>query len=246
MYRDLIFDLYGTLVDIRTVEDLAAWKKVSLFYGWQGAACSAAQLRAAYRRELEKRRKGPYCEVRTELIFAGLFRQLGVKKNALALGNEAARIFRIASTRYLRLYPGVLEALARFRAMGCRVWLLSNAQQVFTLPELRLLGLEDAFDGVYLSSQYGCCKPAEGFFRALTDNEGLDPKACLMVGNDLIADIQGAKAMGMATLYLRTAQTPQDQPPAKAELCPPAPGSLWEFEGADWNVLAPLVEQVIL
>ena len=99
MYRDLIFDLYGTLVDIRTVEDLAAWKKVRLFYGWQGAACSAAQLRAAYRRELEKRRKGPYCEVRTELIFAGLFRQLEVKKNALALGNEAARIFRIASTR---------------------------------------------------------------------------------------------------------------------------------------------------
>ena len=37
------------------------------------------------------------------------------------------------------------------RQKGYRLWLLSNAQQVFTAYELRLVGLEAQFDGVYLS-----------------------------------------------------------------------------------------------
>ena len=53
---------------------------------------------------------------------------------------EAAWAFRRASTTHLRLYAGVRELLKRLRETDARVILLSNAQALFTRPELALLG----------------------------------------------------------------------------------------------------------
>ena len=36
-YTDLVFDLYGTLVDIHTEEDDTVWEKTALFFGFYGA-----------------------------------------------------------------------------------------------------------------------------------------------------------------------------------------------------------------
>ena len=36
-YTDLVFDLYGTLVDIHTEEDSLVWEKTALFFGFYGA-----------------------------------------------------------------------------------------------------------------------------------------------------------------------------------------------------------------
>ena len=78
---------------------------------------------------------------------------------------------------HLRLYPHVLEALAALRAKGFRLWLLSNAQRVFTAYELRYLGLGEQFDGIYLSSDYNCRKPDRKFFAALLDEQKLAHRA---------------------------------------------------------------------
>lgn len=50
MYRNFIFDLYGTLVDIHTNEyKPSLWKKMALFYSFQGAAYTGKELRCRYR-----------------------------------------------------------------------------------------------------------------------------------------------------------------------------------------------------
>ena len=36
-YTDLIFDLYGTLVDIHTEETETVWEKTSILFGFYGA-----------------------------------------------------------------------------------------------------------------------------------------------------------------------------------------------------------------
>ena len=49
LYQNYIFDLYGTLVDIRTDEkQQMLWHKMSLFYGYYGAVYSADELQALY------------------------------------------------------------------------------------------------------------------------------------------------------------------------------------------------------
>ena len=59
-------------------------------------------------------------------------------------------------------------------------------------------------------------------------------------------DIAGAKAAGMATLYMHTALTPADQQKADPALhpeCAPDNCRYWEFEGDDWTLLAPIIAQ---
>lgn len=238
MYTDLIFDLYGTLVDIHTEENELVWEKTALYFGFYGAHYTGAELRAAFeaamaRREAEAGQSYEcFPEIPFEQVMAQLFREKGVD-NADALGVNAAQLFRIASIEYIRLYPGVKEALATLRRKGYRLWLLTNAQRVFTAYELRHLGLGEEFDGVYISSDYGCRKPDVRFFRALVEDQWLDPAGCLMIGNDRETDIAGAQAAGLDTLYMHTNLTPAEQAAAN----PRKRGKHREFEGYDWKKL---------
>ena len=132
------------------------------------------------------------------------------------------------------LYPHVLEALDTFRKKGCRLWLLSNAQRIFTAYELQHLGLGTQFDMIYISSDYRCRKPDARFYRALLEEQNLDISRCLMIGNDLNTDIGGAMAVGLDTLYMHTALTPPDQREANPKL---ENSHHYEFEGDDWIAL---------
>jgi len=250
-YTDLIFDLYGTLVDIHTEENDLIWEKTALYFGYYGAHYTGEELQSAFSQAMSglKARAGQSYECFPDLPFepvmADLFRAKGITENADALGINAAQLFRIASTEYLRLYPHVLEALAQLRQKGYRLWLLSNAQRVFTAYELRHLGLGEQLDGIYISSDYGCRKPDSRFYRALLEEQNLDPAKCLMIGNDRQTDIAGAKALGMATLYMHTGLTPPDQAEADPALHPlTCPGPHYEYEGENWQELAELILQL--
>ena len=252
-YTDLIFDLYGTLVDIHTEEDALVWEKTALYFGYYGAHYTPTQLKEAFEAELKKRKAKAgqsyecFPDLPFEPIMAQLFRQAGVEENADALGLNAAQLFRICSTEYIKLYPGALDALARLRQKGLRLWLLSNAQRVFTAYELRHLGLGEQLDDIFISSDYGCRKPDSRFYRALIEEKGLDVHRCLMIGNDRDTDIAGAKALGMATLYMHTALTPPQQTEADPAFHPQCcQGPHYEYEGDDWNTLVHLVEQIAL
>ncbi len=252
-YTDLIFDLYGTLLDIHTDENDSVWDKTALYFSFYGAHYTGAGLRDAFRRAMAHRESSagqsyecfpdiPFEEVMTELFLAH-----GITENATALGINAAQLFRILSIDYIKLYPDVLEALALLRSHGYRLWLLSNAQRVFTEYELRHLGLGNQLDGIYLSSDYGCRKPDRRFFHALLEAQHLDPGSCLMIGNDRQTDIAGAQTAGIATLYMHTNLTPPDQAEADPALLPgeaPADCRHYEYEGSNWKELTKLLCQL--
>ena len=240
MYTDFIFDLYGTLVDIHTEESQEVWDKTALFFGYYGAHYTGTTLRQAFEAELQARKgiAGQSYECFPDIPFhevmADLFRAKGITQNSKELGIHAAQLFRICSTEYIRLYPNVLTSLQLLRQKGYRLWLLSNAQEMFTAYELTHLGLVDVFDGIYISSRFGYRKPDVRFFRALLEEHQLDPSKCLMIGNDRQTDIAGAKAAGLDTFYMHTELTPADQSPAD-------PQNPMEFEGDDWVQIAKIL-----
>lgn len=249
-YTDLIFDLYGTLVDIHTEENDYVWDHTAIYFGFYGAHYTGPELEGEFRRAMAAREAKAgqsyecFPDIPFEQVMGELFRKKGVTENTDALGVQAAQLFRILSIEYIRLYPKVLDALAKLRAKGFRLWLLSNAQQVFTAYELRHLGLGEQLDGVYLSSDYGCRKPDLRFYQALLDEQKLDVSKCLMIGNDRQTDIAGARLAGMATLYMHTNLTPPDQAEADPTLLPgTAPESCrhFEYEGYDWEELTRLI-----
>ena len=247
-YTDLVFDLYGTLVDIHTVESDLVWEKTAFYFGFYGADYTGPGLKRAFEDAMRTREAKAgqsyecFPDIPFEEVMAELFRKKGVADHADRLGVNAAQLFRISSLEYIRLYPGVLDALAKLRKAGFRLWLLSNAQAIFTAYELRLLGLGDQLDGIYLSSDYQCRKPDLRFYRALIDERGLDVSKTLMIGNDRQTDIAGAKNAGMATLYMHTALTPADQAEAdEKKAIGKTDGREYEFEGDDWTELVELI-----
>lgn len=246
-YTDLIFDLYGTLVDIHTEEDALVWDKTAIFFGFYGAHYSGQELETAFRQAMAAREAKAgqsyecFPDIPFEQVMAQLFREKGILENADALGVQAAQLFRIQSIEYIKLYPHALDALAALRQKGYRLWLLSNAQRVFTAYELRHLGLGEQLDGIYISSDYGCRKPDVRFYRALMEEQHLDASRCLMIGNDRYTDIAGAQAAGLDTLYMHTNLTPPEQTEADPALLPgiaPQGCRHYEYEGYDWKELA--------
>ena len=197
-YENLVFDLYGTLVDIHTETDLdIMWEKTALYYGFYGVHYTSQSFREAYL-ALTAAEEGAagqdyecFPELQIERIFEKLFEEKGVSADRERLAWNAAQLFRILSIDYIRLYPGVKETLRELREEGHRLWLLSNAQRVFTAYEMEALGLTECFDGIYISSDYGCRKPDRRFFDALLTEQGIRPEEALMIGNDLQTDIAG-------------------------------------------------------
>lgn len=249
---NLVFDLYGTLVDIHTDENSIVWEKTALYFSYHGAHYSGVLLKRAFQDEMSRREASAgqsyecFPDIPVESVMADLFRVKGITDHADMLGLHAAHLFRISSTEYIRLYDGVTDALEKLRKHGYRLWLLSNAQHAFTAYELVHLGLGPQFDGVFLSSDYGCRKPDIRFYRALLDAHHLDPATCMMIGNDRETDIAGAQRAGLATLYMHTNLTPEHQAgadPAKAIIVPPAAGQELEYEGCNWSLLADLLCQ---
>lgn len=249
-YTDLIFDLYGTLVDIHTEENDLVWEKTALYFGFYGAHYTTQEIKQAFHEALSAREAKAgqsyecFPDIPFEQIMTELFQNKGITENAEALGINAAQLFRISSIEYLRLYPDALEVLAYLRKKGFRLWLLSNAQRIFTEYELRHLGLGEQLDGIYISSDYGYRKPDVRFYRALMREQKLDPEKCLMIGNDLHTDIAGAKAAGLATFYMHTNLTPPDQREADPALLPghaPEGCIHYEYEGWNWAEIAGLL-----
>lgn len=213
MYENYIFDLYGTLADIRTNEENPyLWKKMTEIYASYGAHYDKGELRKSFRsrcHELEMAAENQWFEPNVTEIFGWCFSQKGIDVS-LEIARNIAISFRVLSRKYIKLYDGVVELLEGLKASGKKIFLLSNAQSDFTRPEITLLGLEKYFDGIFISSEVGVRKPGKEFYEKLIDAYGLQPSESIMIGNDINADILGAKAVGLDTLYIHSNISPAE------------------------------------
>ena len=216
-YKNFLFDLYGTLVDIHTEESSPAfWRSVSRLLGMQGVKLAPGALRERYENEIARQEAalrsvlpaGAEPEVDLAPIFRGFFEDAGVEADERTV-TDFARTFRLLSIRRLKLFPGVLGMLEYLHRQGKNVYLLSNAQALFTRPELTLLGLDTRLDGGILSSEVGRKKPDPAFFQMILDKYSLNPAETAMVGNDDFCDCWGAARAGLDSFYVNTAQSPE-------------------------------------
>lgn len=213
-YEAYFFDLYGTLIDIHTDEESPAfWRQMAGFFCMHGADFSPAELKAAYLAALGAdlkrvkeywKTKGvnvQYPEPDIGNVFASMYATKGIEAGT-DLIKQTAWTFRKTSTTHLRLYAGAEDLLTALQESGSKVILLSNAQSLFTMPELELLGIIDKFAKIYISSDYGVKKPDPLFFQTALKDQTLKPEETIMIGNELPCDIKGAAAAGMDSFYI--------------------------------------------
>lgn len=217
---NVVYDLYGTLIDIHTDEENKNfWKKFAKYLRKHGITYEYKMLRKEYVRLCRKykeilEKELPGKKVEIELL--DVFYELCTIKNRNFTREDtikAAEYFRETSRAYLRVYEGVFEMFDELKKRGKKVWLLSNAQTVFTVPEIKSTGLYDCFDGITISSEAKVKKPDASFAQFLFDKypeSFTDPSRCLMVGNEYGADGMVAKNSGMKYLYTVSNLTPAE------------------------------------
>ncbi|MBR5091119.1 MAG: HAD family hydrolase [Ruminiclostridium sp.] len=219
-YGSYIFDLYGTLIEMRTDEEsLPFWQKMAELYAVYGADYTAAGLRHEYKRLCKEEERKLIAEagcripeIKLEKVFARLLSEAkhthrtahtfgaGTDEIAYYIANS----FRVLSRHRMKLYPAVPELLQYLRDSGKGVYMLSNAQAVFTTPEIEQLDLAKYFDDIFLSSDIGVKKPEPLFFEKLLQKHALDPERTVMVGNDFYADMGIALACGTAGAHINS------------------------------------------
>lgn len=214
MYSNYIFDLYGTLVDINTNEyDCADWQKLTETMAFYGVNYSAEELKAAFFGACEWKDRAmqgtcQYPEIDIVEVFQQLYANKG-KKASRSLASHTAQTFRAFSTRYIRLYDGTLEVLQQLKKAKKNIYLLTNAQKVFTEEEIKRLGIKRYFKDIIYSSQEGCKKPDPKFFNALIEKHNLDRSQCIMIGNSAPEDMEGAYRAHIDGMYLHTNLSPK-------------------------------------
>lgn len=118
-YKNYIFDLYGTLVDIHTEEDSQElWEKMRLFYGYYGAVYrSWEEIWKTYDTLVEKYREQGKAlrndgheacpEIQIQLVFADLFKEKGAQPSEELAFLELEKYFKgiLISSDYSVMKP---------------------------------------------------------------------------------------------------------------------------------------------
>ena len=134
-------------------------------------------------------------------LFAQAFHRCGIHKE---LAYELAQRVRAAycDPQYWHLYDDTLSSLETLGARGWHHVILSNH-----VPELRRLvqqlGLSDLIMALYCSAETGYEKPNPMAFQQVLERlEGIDK--VWMIGDSWTADIDGAAAVGIPGILVRT------------------------------------------
>ncbi|MDW8743125.1 HAD family hydrolase [Streptococcus suis] len=237
-YKNYIFDFYGTLVDIVTDENkLELWEKLAAIYHSFGCTYGARQLRSAFQEtaseaELDLIRISPYqyVEIDLEKVFIQLLTDGKYRRptqmapaDLKTFGQMVATVFRVLSREKLEAYTNTLSTLARLKDEGARLFILSNAQRVFTQAEIEIMGCAAFMEQIYISSDYRIKKPEPEFLQGVLDENQLDPAETVFVGNDLTSDIAIAQALGLDGVLINTFPYSPDEIAAYKE-------KGWQFE----------------
>ncbi|MCR5502174.1 MAG: HAD family hydrolase [Lachnospiraceae bacterium] len=242
--RNYIFDLYGTLLDIRTNEDKASlWRELSKLYQVYGTLREPKELYKTYLKMDQEERKNtsswngsPTPEIRLEKVFARLLfsgegdakiRDCGIlirektvdewredygkdpEETVTALSKSEwafffSNAFRTLSREYVKPFDHTIRTLEKLKKKKKNVYLLSNAQRIFTYPEIEESGILPYFDGIFISSDYDRKKPDPLFMEELLKGTGIKKEESVLVGNEIESDVRCALLCGMNSIYLNT------------------------------------------
>ena len=230
MITTVLFDIYGTLIDIQTDEaSMDAYNILSKWLEYKRVYLSPDQVKWFYHEEFARRLGTPeqrkaepdaFKDIADEHAASApgtglfpdsdvndVFRTILTRCGCVAstaidhLPEDCSHLFRAATRKRMFLYPTIKPGLDELRK-GYRLGIVSNAQETFTLPELDIYGLRPYFETIVLSSSVGVKKPNARIFQVALDNLKIEPQHAAFVGNDLFADILGAGRLGMKTIYL--------------------------------------------
>lgn len=197
----VVFDLYGTLVHefpraefYRVVREMA-----------REVGADPDRFERGWSETALLRQTGAHPTVEENLV--AICSRLGVRADRGALARAMARRSEMYD-RHFRPRDGAEETLAAVKRRGFPIALISMCAP--DTPALwRATSLARYVDVEVFSSEVGLRKPDPAIYLLACERLGVDPSACLYVGDGAYGELTGAEAVGM-TAYLLADPTDGD------------------------------------
>ena len=139
-------------------------------------------------------------ETLLDAIIASVLVSCGYDSQTICENVKEAVDYGLA-TRKARWFPNARRTLSILRSEGYKLGLISNTHWRF-LPSLKKQ-FEEFFDVITLSYEHGHVKPHPSIFVTTLEKLKVNPNQSLHVGDDPIADVRGARDVGMKTVFVK-------------------------------------------
>lgn len=214
MQRLILLDMYQTLVDVDFVKskerEQAGWDKVVAELQAVGITASREALLAG----IEKRRAAFYSDGRTTEAHHHDLTKLMQQTVAEDFGAEVpfdqieTWIFeyRKLARAKTTLFPGVSKMLEQLKE-NYDLAIASYAQQAYSEPQLRELGIERFFKYFFWSSELGVRKSQPEFYRECLSRSGQAAASTLMIGDNYATDVVVPGTLGIKAIWVKNPMT---------------------------------------
>jgi 2-haloacid dehalogenase len=195
----VMFDFYGTVVDMQR----GLTEAITPYLQAKGSALEPGRVVTWWRRThfeasmidaLLHREHTPYRQIGQQAVDYTLERA-GISHTAEEVASLVSAIER------LQPFPDVVEALARMKAHGYRLVILSNGDPDMLDRGVAFSGTADLFDHVISVAEAGAFKPHVATYRTACERVGVRAEQVLFVANHAF-DCVGAKAFGTRTAFV--------------------------------------------
>ena len=199
MIKAIIFDLDNTLLDFMKMKKIAITAAVE---GMVEAGLNVVPSEA-YTKIVDLYESGGW---ENQEILNDFLKKISGKVDYkfLAAGIVAYRRARDAA---LTLYPGVQKTLIKLSKMGLKLAIVSDAPRREAWLRICYLNLHNFFDLVLTFDDIGERKPSPKGFEMALNTFNLSPREVLMVGDWPERDVEGAKRLGIKTIFAKYGDT---------------------------------------
>jgi len=135
--------------------------------------------------------------------FIDSFKRLGV--DAEPFVEEFSYDYINESPNKTKLFPKTIETLEYLKKSGYNMYLLTNGFVEVQKVKIRDSNLEPYFKSMITSEEAGYQKPRKEIFEYALKIVKAEKADCLMIGDDLESDIEGAQKFGIDTAFFNPA-----------------------------------------
>jgi len=207
--RAVIFDLGGTLMYEREswhAVNAKADEALTNYLRGQGLELNLSTFPIEFRRRLDeyfKQREKNLLETTYSSVLRDVLADKGYRNvSEDVLRTALDRLFAVTQKNWL-LENDALPTLKKLEQNGYRLGLISNAGDDKDVQQLaRGFGIARFFDFILTSAACSYRKPHPRIFELALANWYLLPSEAVMVGDNLDADIRGAKSVGLYGIWI--------------------------------------------
>ncbi len=131
-----------------------------------------------------------------------IFERLNLSKNPILIKNVIS-LYSDQLAKSVELFPGIENLLFELKKRNKIIAILSNGDFLTKASMIEYLNISQYVDLLVASDMTQVDKPDPRAFRYVLDQINLAPSKCVFVGDERINDIEGAKKVGLTSVYVK-------------------------------------------